>query len=367
MNNTNILKKKEKKNFSNQLKQYFSLISFKPDFSIMGSGNIRSIMYPSDYDLFQEVVLHKNKNEALNEIVRKFKSIFTGIKNNKNIYLTDFKCGIDKQLFFKHYENLNAYQEYLTHVYNEKLIDKKQYHSLLHLKNPDEIMLAVKKLYILRWTVDEVIQGYKKLSNNRVITLKDSILDNTMIKIDIMARIKYSEFVYITEVYVFKVGDSSNTKINSRTILNNVIEEKKQLFLNHKYYKALKRLFTILSYDKEYDKAKELVKFFNCNVGLLNMIKQNLENYSTLLEKVKSINLDEIKFGIQIEKEKLGRIYQFILSNDIFEDFEKMSKINNRHEMILELNRVSEILDKIVQSKTKNWLKYHKQIYNLLV
>jgi hypothetical protein len=50
MNNTNILKKKEKKNFSNQLKEYFSLISFKPDFSIMGSGNIRSIMYPSDYD-----------------------------------------------------------------------------------------------------------------------------------------------------------------------------------------------------------------------------------------------------------------------------------------------------------------------------
>jgi hypothetical protein len=188
-----------------------------------------------------------------------------------------------------------------------------------------------------------------------------------MIKIDIMARIKYSEFVYITEVYVFKVGDSSNTKISSKIILSNVLEEKKQLFLNHKYYKALKRLFTILSYEKEYDKAKELVKFFNCNVGLLNIIKQNLENYSTLLEKVKTISLDEVKFGLQIEKEKLGRIYQFILSNDIFEDFEKMSRIDNRHEMIIELNKVSDILDKIVQTKTKNWLKYHKRIYDLLL
>ena len=139
------------------------------------------------------------------------------------------------------------------------------------------------------------------------------------------------------------------------------------MFLHHKYYKALKRVFSILSYKKDYEKSKELVKFFNCNVGLLNMIKQNLENYSILLEKVKSISLDEIKFGIQIEKEKLGRIYQFIISNDIFEDFEKMSKINNTHEMIIELNRVSDILDKIVQTKTKNWLKYHKRIYDLLI
>ena len=70
----NLLKKKI--SFSEKLEDAFSLISFNGNYSIAGTGYLKSILYPSDYDLFEEVIETNDKNKALNHILKRFQEIF---------------------------------------------------------------------------------------------------------------------------------------------------------------------------------------------------------------------------------------------------------------------------------------------------
>ena len=57
----NLLKSKNKISYPDKLKKAFSMISFNGNYDIAGTGNLKSILYPSDYDLFEEVI-ETNKN-----------------------------------------------------------------------------------------------------------------------------------------------------------------------------------------------------------------------------------------------------------------------------------------------------------------
>jgi len=73
----NLLKSKNKNiSFPDKLEKAFSLISFNGNYSIAGTSNLKSILYPSDYDLFEEVIETNDKNEALKHIVKRFQEIF---------------------------------------------------------------------------------------------------------------------------------------------------------------------------------------------------------------------------------------------------------------------------------------------------
>ncbi len=281
----NTLKEKNRISFSNALKNVFSLVSFNGNYNISGSGNLRSILYPSDYDLFEEIIEKKSKEEALKEITKKFQEKFKLIKQNKNIYLIDFKCGIDKLLFFDKYDNLNLYNEYLKRIYKEKLITSNQYNILRKLKNPSEIKEETRKLYILRWTEDEVIQGYKNVSKTRKIYFIDSIMNNTVIKIDIIAHLSYAEFIDLSEIYIFKVNNEYNFEFTKSKIFENVKLDGIQYLKAGNLYKALKRIFSLFKFKKDTTQLKILVDLFNSNIGLINKVKADLEIYIIVLEK----------------------------------------------------------------------------------
>ena len=100
----NTLKEKNKKSFSNEILNIFSLVSFNNDYRISGTGNLSSILYPADIDLIEKVIKKGTRQKALKEITNKFFLKFKLIKKNDNIYLIDFKCGIDEELFFDKYD-----------------------------------------------------------------------------------------------------------------------------------------------------------------------------------------------------------------------------------------------------------------------
>ena len=362
----NTLKEKSKVSFSNALKNIFSLVSFNGNYNISGTGNLSSILYPSDYDLIEKIIETKSYHKALEEITKTFQEKLKLIKQNKNIYLIDFKCGIDKFLFFDKFNNIELYNEYLERIYKEKLITKNEYNYLKKLKNEEEIKIETRKLYILRWTEDEIIKGYKNVSNNRKIYFVDSIMNNTVIKIDIIAHLSYAQFVDISEIYIFKVGNECNFEFTEKKIFQNVKQDGIMFLRNGNLYKALKRVFSLYKFEKETDKLKILVDLFNSNIGLIAKVKSDLDIYKTVLERVHSVSIDEIKFGLQQSKQNLGNVYQFNINEHLFVEINNINKTNDRKIMMKEIDKIIEKLNFIIQKYSRIWLNKHKSILNVL-
>ena len=353
---------KNKISFPEKLENTFSLISFNGNYSIAGTSNLKSILYPSDYDLFEEVIETNDKNKALNHIVKRFQEIFKKIKESNFIFLIDFKCGILDPAFFDKYNDVNEFLIYLDDMYQNNLINSTEYKKALKLKSPDDIKEFTRNLYILRWTVDEVLKGYKIIPNKDKIYLIDCVLDNTVIKLDCILHYNYSIFMEISEIYVFKVKNHKNNVTTGEQIHQGITNDYKKFMHEGKIYKALKRLFSIYKFKKDLGKCKELIKFFNSNEGLLNKIKNDLEIYVIVLEKIPKIKINEIHFGLQNLKGQLANIYQFNIPNDYLAEFDKMSKISNRTKLIKTINLMVEKLNLILKRIAKKWISVHKNI-----
>jgi hypothetical protein len=246
-------------------------------------------------------------------------------------------------------------------MYQKKLINSSDYKKASKLKSPDDIKEFTRSLYILRWSIDDVLSGYKILKNNEKIYLIDCILDNTMIKLDCILRYNYSIFMEISEIYVFKVKNNSHSSTGEQ-MHQNILNDYKKFMHDGNIYKALKRLFSIYKFKKDLGKCKELIKFFNSNIGLLNKIKNDLEIYIIVLEKIPKIKISEIHFGLQNLKGQLANIYQFDIPNSYLTEFDYMSKINNKIKLIKNINLMIEKLNKILQKIAKKWIEVHKNI-----
>jgi hypothetical protein len=214
----------------------------------------------------------------------------------------------------------------------------------------------------LRWTIDEVLKGYKKIKSSDKIYLIDCILDNTVIKLDCILHYNYSIFMEISEIYVFKVKNYTSQSSTAEQIHQGITNDYKKIMHEGKIYKALKRLFSIYKFKKDLGKCKELIKFFNSNIGLLNKIKNDLEIYVIVLEKIPKIKIDEIKFGLQTLKSQLANIYQFDIPNSYLTEFDDMSKIDNKTKLIKNINLMIDKLNKILQKVAENWVKVHRNI-----
>ena len=153
---------------------------------------------------------------------------------------------------------------------------------------------------------------------------------------------------------------SNNT--TSEQIHQNILNDYKKFMHEKKIYKALKRLFSIYKYKKDLGKCKELIKFFNSNEGLLNKVKNDLEIYVIVLEKIPKIKISEIQFGLQNLKGQLANIFQFDIPNSYLAEFDDMSKIDNKSKLIKKINLMVIKLNTILQRIAKKWINHHKNI-----
>ena len=187
--------KKHKQDFNNNLLNTFNILSISGNYNIVGSSSLKSIYYNSDIDLNEHDRFNSYKN-----VYEKFKYIFQTCKENPNLFITDFKCGLNNK--------------------NEPF----------------------------RWTYKDIMKGYigKK-------SFEDCLKDKSMIKLDLVYLLN-GVFVEISEVYFFKIQNHTNyydDAFNTNSIKTSIQNEIHELLNNGKYFKALKRMFSILNIKKK--------------------------------------------------------------------------------------------------------------------
>ena len=262
-----MIKYKSRSLFNNELNKLFDDISYCKKYFVAGSGNIKNIEYPSDYDLIETIEI-KNINEIKNLVVD-FRKMGEDIKRNEKIFFIEFKTGLD---------------------YNDNK---------------------------LRWNNIELISGRKEV-DGRVYDLQYALKQRILPKLDIIYHLSPGVFIEVSIIYELKIKDVyvNEDHLKPEEITESIMTDYFD-FKKEKYYlKALKRMFSILKMNetKNEKSLKLLLSLFNSNIGLINFINSNLKLYIELLEKFKGdkrISIEEFKSGLQNDKMKLNTIYEF--------------------------------------------------------
>jgi hypothetical protein len=299
------INKKQINQNSNDLLKIFNILSLTDKYNIVGSYGTGGIFFFGDIDLNEKINFKNEKNIFI--ILKKFNKLFLEIKNNKNLFFTDFKNGIDDR--------------------GESL----------------------------HWTLDEILDTKKKYGDNKVKFFDDALLEGTL-KLDVIYRVNYGEFVEISMVYLI-----NSQKINLIHELKNDIDD---YLHNGRTFKALKRCFSLYSIQKKQKKLYTLIKLFNSDIGLINKIISEISIYIQLLELYPSqIPLEEIFFSIQNDiKYYLSCIFRIKINNIIFRKLDMICTLTKVKKVIDELEIINEYYKKLLEKETKVWISFNKNI-----
>jgi len=222
------------------------------------------------------------------------------------------------------------------------------------------------RLHVLRWSPQEVIQGFKEYKKHKIY-LVDVLSSQGLFKLDVIAYInnKFSEFSIIYDLR------ESNKRINNFKI--NINEDLKsninQLQDNSQYFKMLKRILSLMrvkiNTHKDVEKQtllneeiKRITNILNGELGIINNVANEIEILTQILENEKQTPLNKVKEQIDNFIYRLSNIYQTeqYLKNEttIIKDIHKALSITTKPALLKQLDKIRNKLLEILNHKSKN-------------
>ena len=270
--------------FNNSITKLGQKMSLESKINIVGSASVKRSIYYSDYDLFERVI---GKSEAV--ILNHFVSLFNIIKASPNVVITYFKLGHDEK------------------------------------NNP------------LRWDFSDIHKGI-----NNGFKFEDALKMKGIIKIDLVSFIG-GRFIEISETYNISIDGSENMDYSKDKIVNDILQDYKDLVKDDNYMKALKRLFSIMKLNNPDDKRLIMImNYFNSPIGLLYRCKADLETILLILSYNK-FDINDIKNSLQIIKEQISAF-------DVENNIEKISSMKIKADMKTplraQINRIKEYVNR---------------------
>lgn len=239
------------------------------------------------------------------------------LKYKKNYISLLGTGGLQSQLYPSDLDLFSLIQSRENHKSLNYNIRKILYNTSL---NPNMYFIEAKNQY-----KDGEKEKYFKIGDYKLTRPIDEL---DYIKLDFVIYIDYN-FMELSIIYSFNLVE------DMEYFIKQLLEDKKELYDNGMYYKALKRLFALYKLkNTNINKLVELSKLFNSDIGLLyrlnsrlKAIKLVLEHYDSLdvLKKVKvslfdnklpdNVDIDKVIKDNDIIINEAGK--QFIDDNDI--------------------------------------------------
>ena len=290
--------------YPEELQNYFHQMSISSEFEIIGSSHYKNFLYSNDYDL-NEYYKAKDTPQVLNKLHNNFLEMFEEAQKNPNQYITDFKCG----------------------------------------KIGEEP---------IRWNYENLKNGYQKINNKKYLFTECLLMDST-IKLDEVVFINglASE---ITNNYFLKIGSKGNSKKNTKNEIIKMLKQNyEECIEEKKYFKALKRKFSIYQIRHPNKIPKTLLSILNSNSGRLYKTVNDLKLIILLLElKGRKPNHEMIINNLQSIKYYASKITKYkldFLSNEIDRICEMKSEKNMIHQLEILADKLNNMLNNDVKDK----------------
>lgn len=340
--------------------------------------------YPSDID-FTETFEH---NGSIIDIAKQFKDRFLKVVNNiirtKFHYILEAKIGEDPRYDFG--SKIIGYIEKGIYYISEKMkidlvnLSTKLYDNLLISGDDyDKIILIMQKKYldsydydivyntfreykVLRWSVDEILRGYKELLGNIRINIVDAILNGGHVKIDMLTPIngKFTEltnFFYLIkkepngkDYYINIKKSMEKTEFLKRSELELPIEVERLFFSKYYYnpFKGLKRLWALARHYRDVLMLEKLTPIVTGNISLLYQLKSEIDTIITILKTFMYLPKVLINNQIQYVKSKMVHVLELNKYDDTFSKM--LNKATNENERYAKIETLSIIKDYMIDA-----------------
>lgn len=362
-----------------------NLVTTRKGVEPTGSFKWKVHKYPSDIDIMEIVKACCSPVTASQKIAKRFQEMAKRVKNEPGMFLGDFKAGLDKryEMDIGEIDDNNkvvgldkkkATARYKT-LKETKLISNEEYKKAIELlkgkvtdKDWEELNDITRKYYVLRWNLDELIQGYKMLPQNKKMTLAEALRFKSIVKIDVWSKVdgNYNE----TTNYFFIVAKD---KKGNETILNKELEDyvksiNKDIVhynspLHKNTLKVIKRIWNKAVWIKDRDTMEKVFPIFSSDAARLNNINGEIEIINLMLEKLSNDKLpkDDLREQIdgfkrrindtsdfKIQKEKylyklIDKTTELFDKNKTLSDKQKETIIKNLEKLVKELKKEIEI------------------------
>ncbi len=348
-----------------------NLVSVDKDKSMpIGTYSYAYTLYPSDYDIFENVKYGKDIDGIVNYFEKSIKKIVHEVSQRKYYWIMEVKVGIDERYNFK-IDDLNAYTR-IRNLFDNKLLSMGDIIILMD----DDYELSndlLRKYSILRWKVQEILNGTKTLPGGYIITLNDAIRAKSQINLEIIALIN-NKFTDLSNFYVLtytdKLDKMHSVNLPQRSItdfndffIENLKENIKKLYYskyNHDYYKLIKRYWSFGKFTKDDILIKKILPIINSPIALAGQKKSEI---ATLIKLVKHTNLINVPIDIfnnQLSdiKVSLSAVVEIdlLVLSDINHNIDLITSTKLCHNNIIQLLEI--IKEQLVRFISKKSLKF---------
>ena len=267
--------------YSKPLTKVLKAISFGAP-NVVGSSADYRIMYSADYDLIEDVILRRGSTKKFQNKVRSMQKVGK---------IIEVKCGEITQwnLLKKPYVqdsklyNYNQAEElkHLSALWQNKIITHDEYMSASdilkpHL-NPVEFLQARKELRfgVLRWTVPEILKGYKELRDNSIYYLDEAFKSKGITKVDLIAWVT-NKYVEVSNIIVWtnsKGKPYAYVPAINKALKENILEFE----ADGNYVKIAKRMLNLAKQYKDIEIDDKITNILNSPIGKLYMVTADME------------------------------------------------------------------------------------------
>ena len=352
-----------------------------------GSYALEQQLWPGDIDLSEFFYDCCSIDEVVHKFFLKTKRVIRDIIATKEHYFSEFKTGEDMRyainigsllngVWFINRKNI-VFQT--RRFRKKKLISEAEYKTIMSIvrnKHPtqddyDILFNLFRNHRVIRWTEDEILQGYKMLPGKLKFKFIDGLKQKSHIKIDVLAYInnrfiEVTNFFYLVlekpneKPYIINVGDNYTSDFFAKRIEEQLPIDIEKLFYSKYYFsafKGVKRMWALARYFRDPYVVGLLEPFIAGRISLLYQLRSELETIITLLERVHNPPKNSIAHAIQEIKSRIAYVLEihdkqaeyFILLNSY-----KQSEPKSNMEL---LKKISKMMKADINEYTIGYLK----------
>lgn len=369
-------------NYSSDAVRVLDTMSFTKGKSVglLGSMSLRSQLYAGDYDAFEIVNLKETSDTtALHTLAVRFKEIVKEMKDIPKTFIGDIKAGsieewrvLPKTAKVKDGKlegmDVVASRKVLDSLKEKKVISPNEYrfaYSLLKGKmTPIRFLEAKQKLkfHIVRWSVEDVLRGEKRLRDGRIFTLEEAFSSPSITKMDVISYVQNNRYTDFSMIYYFR----NNGKLLNPDLYDFVDSIKENILYYTKkgnLFKVLKRKFALAKFERNAKVIETLTPILNSDLGRLYHIVGDIGTLIRLLEDERP-NLKSIRFEIDQFRNRLANVYT--LSDYLKEEHTLLGQIEaalrepKKEQLLAKLRSLEDRIENLLNTNTKRVMKGKK-------
>lgn len=365
------LETKPIESYPKQLIQDMYMISFFPDemATPFGSYIYKMQKYPGDVDLVQHFKECCTVDEVINKFIKELRRVVKDVLKSKMHYFSEFKAGLD-HIYDVDVGNLSNglykidpdLRDNTLELHNAGLFNDEETKIVLDIIDNnittgdgyDIVYNIYRNRRILRWTAEEILQGYKVVHGIKK-TLFEALHDETHVKIDIIALYN-NRFIEITN-FVGLTLDNGKELVNINIDLSEnydiqkylPIEIEKLYFSNYYYspFKMAKRIYSLSRNRHDEETLRNIIPLLSSNVSLLYQIKSELEILLRIFAIVHVPPMKTIGKELDQMKSRITNVVQIPDSTQIIM-FETIDMINKTKNIQEKAKMIEEMLETII-------------------